>query len=330
MKILIACSSSGGHINPAISLGKYLTSKNYEVTYLGFKGQLEEKLIDSSKLILLEGKNNFKKSLFHLDFIKILPQLRKIKKNYKFDIYIGFGGFINFFLLFLKGKKPLYIHEQNIILGDTNKVVRLFSKKVFYSFENNDSKGILVGNPSADLVLSKNFNYQKRLNILFVFGSLGSRTLVKKLKEFDGKLDKNHSYTLISSNSKTNSFDYKFNQINVIDYFSLNERINNYDLIVCRGGATTLYEVIKSKINCISIPSPFVKHNHQEKNVDYLANKNLISKLNEKEFTLDNLNLKINDFIDYDYAFSRYQSLSEYIIPNCNKLIEEEINKCLK
>ena len=56
MKILIACSSSGGHINPAISLGKYLTSKNYEVTYLGFKGQLEEKLIDSSKLILLEGK----------------------------------------------------------------------------------------------------------------------------------------------------------------------------------------------------------------------------------------------------------------------------------
>ena len=45
MKILIACSSSGGHINPAINFGNYLKSKNHEVTYLGFKNQIESKII---------------------------------------------------------------------------------------------------------------------------------------------------------------------------------------------------------------------------------------------------------------------------------------------
>ena len=62
MKVLIACSSSGGHINPAISFGKFLKMKGIEVTYLGFKNQLEETFI-KDKLILIEGENSFNKNI---------------------------------------------------------------------------------------------------------------------------------------------------------------------------------------------------------------------------------------------------------------------------
>ena len=65
----------------------------------------------------------------------------------------------------------------------------------------------------------------------------------------------------------------------------LSKIIEEYDLVVSRGGATTLYELIRGRVNVISIPSPYVKHNHQEKNVDYLYSKNLINRIYEKEFS---------------------------------------------
>ena len=37
MKILIVCSSSGGHIYPGLSFGKYLVKCGEEVSYLGIK-----------------------------------------------------------------------------------------------------------------------------------------------------------------------------------------------------------------------------------------------------------------------------------------------------
>ena len=48
MKILIACSSSGGHIYPGLSLGKYLLKCGEEVSYLGIKNLIEEKIITIS------------------------------------------------------------------------------------------------------------------------------------------------------------------------------------------------------------------------------------------------------------------------------------------
>lgn len=329
MKILIACSSSGGHINPAINFGNYLKSKNHEVTYLGFKNQIESKIILKDSLISIDGENSFKKNVHKMNFIKIFKQICLINKKENYDLYIGFGGFINFLLIFLK-KKPLFIHEQNVKLGDTNKIVRLFSKKVFYSFENNDKKGIIVGNPSAAYIKPKEFNYKKNLNIIFVFGSLGSKSLINKLIQFDGKLNNNHKYTLVTGLSDKNQVNYNFKQINKIDYFNLKDCINDYDLIICRGGATTLYEVLKARINCISIPSPYVKNNHQEANVDYLVEKNLISKIKEKDLSLETLEREINNFIDYDYALSRYQDLSELKLKDSNELIYDELIKHVK
>ena len=87
MRILIASSSSGGHINPSISFGNYLESKGHQVTYLGFKNQVEEKLIDIDKLILINGSNSFNKNKLYIynnrfcfdsiDYHGILKELEK-------------------------------------------------------------------------------------------------------------------------------------------------------------------------------------------------------------------------------------------------------------
>ena len=331
MKILIASSSSGGHINPSISFGEYLISKGHEVTYLGFKNQVEEKLIKSDKLVLIDAKNSFKKNLNPLNLFQLIKEILRLRKELdKYDSYIGFGGFINLILVFLKRNNPLFIHEQNVILGDSNKIVRLFSKKVFYSFPINDSKGILVGNPIGDNIKEKEFNYSKSLNILFVFGSLGSKSLINKLKDYDSKLDIRHNYTFINGLSKKNELNYDFKQIKVIDYLSLKDNLDKYDVIVSRGGATSLYEIVKSRTYCISIPSPYVKHDHQRRNVEYLFDKNLVSRIEEKELTLSSLKREINRHLDFDFILSRYKDLSKFNVMNSSKLMEEEIIKYVK
>lgn len=330
MKILLLCSSSGGHINPCVSFGRYLENKGVEVKYLGFKDQMEEKIIEKEKLITINSPNSFKKTIRNP--LKIIPLIKEIKKYRKleFDCIVGFGGFITLIGLFLKKKKPFFIHEQNYILGDSNKICRLFSKKIFYSFENKDKKGIVVGNPSSDNINKKAFNYKNRLNILFVFGSLGSSSLIEKLILCENELNNNHKYTLVTGSKLYNQYKNKFDKILVREYISLKNELMNYDLVFSRGGATSLYEIISSNTYCVSVPSPYVKNNHQEKNVDYLVSKNLVNKLREKDFNINNINKKIDTYYDFDYCLSRYQNMNSLSKTNASEKMYNEIIKYVK
>lgn len=332
MKILLAASSSFGHINPCKSFYNFLKEKGHIVKVLGFKNQIEESAFPSSDLILLDAQNSFKKTIKNLKELKkyILEIVRIKKENNDFDLYLGFGGFINLVLLFLKKKKPLFIHEQNAVLGDTNKLIKPFSKGVFTSFKLNINREIYVGNPSTIDVKRREFTHNNKLKILFVFGSLGSRSLIEKLAKMDKFLDKNHEYYLVNGLSKKNRSTFEFANIKVLDYFDLKSNINNYDIIFSRGGATTLLEIIKSNTFLVSIPSPYVKNNHQEKNVDYLFTKGIIGKIKEENFTLESINNKINDYLNFDYHLTLYKRMNDYRFLDSNELIYKEICKYVK
>lgn len=330
MKALILCSSSGGHIYPAISFGNYLKSKGVDVEYLGFKNQMEENIIKNN-IHLLDSLNSFSKIIKRPKSVFVLvKEIMRFKKNNHYDAYIGFGGFISFLGIFLKGKENYFIHEQNVILGDSNKIARLFSKKVFYSFSNTDRKGILVGNPSSHKMEIKSFDYKSKLSILFVFGSLGSETLIKKLLEIEDQLPDMHKYTLVLGYKLYEQYHMKFKKITIFKFINLKNEIKNYDLVFTRGGATTLYELIYSRTYSISIPSPYVKNNHQEKNVDYLVKKNLISKIKETDFNIINIKKEIDNYLNIDYCLNRYNSFKKEISFNSCELMFNEIVKYVK
>ena len=61
-KILLVSSSSGGHIFPCITLGKFLVNKGYDVTFRGIRAKMEEELFFGNS-IYLTIPNSFKKSL---------------------------------------------------------------------------------------------------------------------------------------------------------------------------------------------------------------------------------------------------------------------------
>ncbi|MDD6301726.1 MAG: UDP-N-acetylglucosamine--N-acetylmuramyl-(pentapeptide) pyrophosphoryl-undecaprenol N-acetylglucosamine transferase [Bacillales bacterium] len=332
MKILLVASSSGGHVYPCISFGDYLKKNHHKVKYLGIKNQFEEDIY-LQEGIYLGIENSFKKYLTHPNLQELL-YLKKIIKE--FDAIICFGGFITFLVtianIFIN--RPLFIHEQNVVLGDANKIGSIFSKRVFTAFDIKIYKGMYVGNPRQEKCKKKEFSFKKKLRVLFVFGSLSSTTLLDIVCKYVNSINDNmHDYTIVISKKYYQIYTKKIlnKRITLLSNIDLSKNYDNYDLIFSRAGASTLSEIIASRTYAVIIPSPYVKHNHQYKNALYLKKKGMIDVLLEKDFSLENINRFIELYSsDFSYVYNRYLRLSMYRLRNSNELMEKEILKYVK
>ena len=105
------------------------------------------------------GKNFFLKIISICGLIiSIFKSIYHIQKN-NIEYIVCFGGYISLpvGLSAWICRKPLFLHEQNAIMGTSNKILKRFSKIVFLGFSINEpisKKTMLVGNPIKKLELS--------------------------------------------------------------------------------------------------------------------------------------------------------------------------------
>ena len=211
MKVIIAASQTGGHINPGIAIANKIKEENKdaEIIFIGTKRGLENDLVPRAgyKLRTIEAYgivrkisiDNFKKMLKTL---KGYGEAKKILKEEKPDIVIGTGGFIcgPVLLAAAKQKIPTMLHESNAFPGVT---VKLLAKKVdtiLIGFEDakakiHDAKNVvLTGTPTKFKEIQysdkdkeeflKENNLQKDKTLILVFGgSQGARPINNALEE---------------------------------------------------------------------------------------------------------------------------------------------------
>ncbi len=262
-RLLLSGSSTGGHIYPIYALGEYL-KKDYEITYLGIKNQLEEKIFPKNSFYLKVSKS-YKENLINKEYRK---EIKKYEKELSsFDGYISAGGISTFLISHYAKHKPLFLLEQNVILGDANKLYGLKAKKIFlsYPFKNfYQKKCVLSGNPSFSRFKEKEVEKNK---IIFMFGSLSSSSLeIKTLNYFYSPLFiKSKDYVFVS---KKKNLDLPSN-IKVVDYLDVSPYLDSSNLFFVRAGGSSSYELMRYDIPCIFVPSPYVKHQHQKKNAEY-------------------------------------------------------------
>lgn len=320
MKVLIVCSSSGGHVYPGLNFGTYLKKCGENVHYLGITGEIEERIIPHEELTTFNIKKSFKKSIRN----PILT-FRAIKKINCFiasyDVIIGFGGFITFLVSLcpLIKEKKFYLHEANMDLGDSNKYSLSRATGIFTSYKDTYIKRYknvyYVGNPVVDSLKIKS---QQKKYISFIFGSLGSKTLLEKTSTYLLSQNDENSYLLITGKKYFleyyNKLSHKSN-VRVIDYIDRDELYSKTKLIFCRGGASTLAEVIVSKTNCVCIPSPYVKHNHQYNNAYFLFTHHALTLVEEKDLTNDKI-LECLRFYQSDYGRMELINQQSFIMSN--------------
>ena len=316
MRAIISAGGTGGHIYPAIAIINKIKEEepNSEILYIGTSDRMEKDLIPELGIRYEEITVSGLKRKITLENFKVLYQLlsarkkcKKIIKEFDPDVVIGAGGYVTGPVIWAAKKlgKKTFIHEQNSVVGLSNKYLTKYADKIGVSFSSTlncfpKEKVVLTGNPCSEKAINmkkankENYglNKNKKL-VLIVMGSLGSKTvndkIVSFLNEFKGK---DYEVMFVTGNSyyeKIKKLRVPENVKIVPFVYEMPSLMKVTDLMVSRAGASTMSEILVLNVPTIFIPSPYVTNNHQYKNAMDLVNQKAALILEEKDLTKENL-----------------------------------------
>jgi UDP-N-acetylglucosamine--N-acetylmuramyl-(pentapeptide) pyrophosphoryl-undecaprenol N-acetylglucosamine transferase len=283
-KVILTTGGTGGHIYPALTLAKELKERGSEILFVGTKHRMEKDLVPEAGyeflgLDVIAGKNP--KALLKL--FKAFLKCKKIVKKEKPEAIIGFGNYISIPMIMaglISGVK-VYLHEQNVELGLANKLFYRFAHKLFVSFEetfNNfpmkhQPKVIVTGNPIRESFFSidrrkERENLKLRENekiLLIVGGSLGAKNIndavINEWERFFA--EKNIRVYWATGKKNYTEVTEKVTKMKPDDvikpYFeNMANLMAAADMIISRGGASTISEIIEMEKPSIIIPYDYV------------------------------------------------------------------------
>lgn len=302
--VFIAGGGTGGHIYPGIAIAQALESINPQIQclFIGSHEGLEQKILAKEKypLFLIHGgKLNFSggywikfKTLLKLPFgfIQSISLLLKHKPQF----VLGVGGYASgpmvLMASFLGFKTAIW--EPNAMPGAANRWLSKFVDQCFVVFSESvrflkNAKVKQVGMPIRQQIESslQNLELSRKsqiasdgyFTILHYGGSQGSRVigenLCKAVEKGGAWLDQ---VRIIHQTGSTDFQKFKeryqnFSQVEVKEFiYDMPSEYLRADLVICRGGASTLTEISAYELPAIIVPLP-AADGHQEKNAMALA-----------------------------------------------------------
>lgn len=306
MKYIISGGGTGGHIFPAIAIGKAIErlDPDAEILFVGAENRMEmEKVPQAGFNIIGLPVAGFNRSKLHknfaviLKFIKSLTKAKNIIKDFQPDIAIGVGGYASGPVLKAAQRKgiPTLLQEQNSYAGVTNKMLSEKADAICVAYDDMDrffpaDKIIKTGNPLRPNILEAmtlekkaakeklGFNPAYPL-VVVIGGSLGAlsvnRAIAASLKSI---VDAGAS--ILWQTGKSYYEDFKkeadgfiSDRVQIMPF--INDMATVYgaaDILISRAGASTISEIQCLGIPSVLIPSPNVAEDHQRKNAEALAN----------------------------------------------------------
>ncbi len=305
-RVIISGGGTGGHIFPALSIGKALQKRypDIEILYVGAEGRMEMTRVPEAgfpiKGLPVEGLSRTK--IWHNFTVlkKALLSLimaRDIIKEFKPQVVIGVGGYAS--MPTLKAAQslgiPTLIQEQNSYAGLTNKLLARRAKKICVAYPNMEKffkKELLVltGNPLRSQIefldvdrseALEYFGFDKACKgvVLSVGGSLGAKTINESIA---GHLDEwqKSGYALIWQTGKNfyeeakvllENYDFPVYCNAFIDRMDFAYSLA--DIVISRAGASSISELCVLGKASILVPSPNVAEDHQTKNAEALSSR---------------------------------------------------------
>ena len=329
MKIIFVGGGTAGHVNPALSVAKFLQKKepDAQILFVGAKGGIEERLVKEENFDFLEvdatgfyrklNIESIKKNFITLKNILLSGvQSVKILKKFKPDICMGTGGYVcgQFLRKAGKLKVPYIIHEQNAYPGMTTRLLVKKASKIMLAtdaareFLDPRLDIVTTGNPVRSDInkisqeeAKKILGFDDKSVILSFGGSLGADTINKCMVGLIKYNNEFKTYNIIHAYGKLGKWFPDRLKSEGIDFehdkrYYIKQYIKNMpicmaaaDLVICRAGAMTISEVCMQGKPALFIPSPNVSENHQYYNAIALSRKNAAEILLERE-------IKNNDY----------------------------------
>ena len=295
---LLCTGGTGGHVMPCVALANELDKAGWQVfifsdergmQYLdrnSTKYTIQKVDIDSQTLSM---RKRILKLSYQLPIAAISSAKFVISKKPRF--VIGFGGVSTFSTLFIAilFRVPLFIQEQNAVLGRVNRFFQKYSIKIFHHFSKtlflDNKKSVHSGNPIRIEVLNK-FNSQYLepgswpITVLVIGGSQGASLLSEIVPLAIGMLSKKiqkrltvfHQARINDVEKVLSYYDEIGLRAYVLPFFKDIERLmSESQIIICRAGANTLADISVIGRPAILIPLQNAKDDHQLHNAKIYA-----------------------------------------------------------
>ncbi len=336
-RILFATGGTGGHINPALAVAGHIRT-NYpdaKILFVGTAEKMEAKLVPSKgfdfRTIDISGfqrsfsLNNIKRNLGTIKkLLFVTGQTKKIIKDFKPDVVVGFGGYVSGPVLRTAAKMgiPTAIHEQNAYPGVTNKALAKKAEAVMLTVKEAEkyleSKNpcIHTGLPVREEITSQDRDFARaelklddRPMVLSMGGSLGARAINDAVTEMiakkvaDGDCYFHHAYGQYGKwvPDKLRELGVeteKYENLTVREYIdNMHVCLAAADLVICRAGASSLSEFEAVGKPSILIPSPNVAENHQYHNAMALVKNSAAVIIEEKDLSGERLAEEVTNLL---------------------------------
>lgn len=326
--IILTAGGTGGHIFPSIAVAEELLYRGHTIFFVTDARGL--KLSKTSEKILVKSigashiHGNIQLKLKGVFSIAVgLLQAFRIIAQQKPCCVAGFGGYASFPMMFaatLFGL-PTLIHEQNAVMGRTN---RAFSKKATFiatSFKEtsgtdirNKSKTIVTGNPvRAEFSRIRNNPYpsvrsaRQSFRVLILGGSQGTsifgKVVPKALTTLPARLRQRFSVVQQCRAEDIEKIRSIYLDAGITAELStffenVHEHVENSHVIISRSGASTVAELTEAGRPAILVPYPYSTDNHQIGNARQFAETGAGWMISNDSFTEENLVKHIRHLID--------------------------------
>ncbi len=294
--IVVMAGGTGGHVFPALAVAEYLRLKGETVIWLGTRAGIESRVVPAADFAIewlsvtgLRGKGLMTLVLAPFRLIMACWQAVVTLMRLRPKAVLGMGGFVSGpgGLMAWVLNIPLFLHEQNSVIGLTNRLLSRLAKRNYFAFPGaseqmprseyigNPVRSHLIDLPAPETRLAARAD--NPVNLLVIGGSLGAATLNRVVPEAVSQLDAAEVPMIKHQCGITHVKDCenRYQQANVeAEVFGFIENMREVyewtDLVVCRAGALTISELTAVGIASILIPFPFAVDDHQFHNARFL------------------------------------------------------------
>ncbi len=308
--VLVVAGGTGGHIYPAVALAEGLQAQGLRVLWIGSTRGLEHEVSAQSGIALQEldfsgirGRGLGAYLGLPWRLARALGRCMGVLGLRRPRLIVCFGGYITVPMGIAAGLRgiPLWLHEQNAVMGSANRLLQRWASRVFVGFSGTrharadaQSVGIPIRQPLLDRVAAAEASTSsppasspadaasRPTRLLVVGGSLGAVALNRAVPEAMALLGDEAQHLKVwhqtgrQPNADTETLAaYRGTRVGVervapyID--SMGEAYAWADLAVARAGAATVAELQALRLPAILVPLPNAIDNHQVANAQALV-----------------------------------------------------------
>lgn len=331
---LIAGGGTAGHVQPALAIARALVERGRRrrsaVELVGSARGIESRLVPAAgfELALLPGRGIERRlSLQNLRSLAALVvafgQAWRLVGRKRPRVVVSVGGYASVpcALAAVLRRIPVVVAEQNAAPGAANRLVGRFAKACAVSFpETPLPRAVVTGNPVRPEMLAverrrdagearAKLDIEPSRRVLLVFGgSLGAlrinRAAVAAVRRWAGRADLHVRHVVGSRDWE----EITGGGLPLPPGARLHYQVVEYDddmptsfaaadLVVCRSGASTSFELLAAGLPAVLVPSPHVTADHQTANARHLEAAGAAVVVPDAELDGDRLGQEVDELL---------------------------------